>query len=252
MATTTAPAPEPQAPLGPVARLIGVLFSPKTTFSDIAQRPGWVAPLVILLLISIGLSVTLAQRVDWVEVSKQQIAKSKFASSHIDQLKEDEKETAYEQAAARTKVIRYVRGFIGWPLLLLISSAVYLGAFKLLGGARTNFATAFAITTFANLPVGLRELIAIPVTLLKDSAAIDPENFLVSNPAAILGSDLPTWQMMPLAFLDVFGLWALLLVAVGFSASDPKKLPLGKSMGIVFGVSLAFVLFFTMLAWVFS
>ena len=252
MATTTAPTPEAQAPLGPVARLIGVLFNPKPTFSDIAQRPGWVAPMVVLLLISIGLSVTLAQRVDWVEVSKQQIAKSKWASSQIDQLKEDQKQSAYEQAAARTKVIRYVRGFIGWPLLLLISSAVYLGAFKLLGGARTSFATAFAITTFANLPVGLRELIAIPVTLLKDPAAIDPENFLVSNPAAIFGNDLPTWQIVPLTFLDVFGLWALLLVAVGFSASDPKKLPLGKSMGIVFGVSLAFVTFFTMLAWVFS
>jgi Yip1 domain len=252
MAMTTASAPEAQAPLGPVARLIGVLFNPKVAFSDIALRPGWIAPMVVLLLISIGLSVTLAQRVDWVEVSKQQIAKSKWASSQIDRLKEDQKARAYEQAAARSKVIRYVRGFIGWPLLLLLSSAIYLGAFKLFGGARTNFATAFAITTFANLPVGLRELIAIPVTLLKDPAAIDPENFLVSNPAAILGNDLPTWQMVPLAFLDVFGLWALLLVAVGFSASDPKKLPLGKSMGIVFSVSFAFVLFFTMLAWVFS
>jgi len=252
MATTTAPSPEAQAQLGPVARFIGVLFNPKATFSDITQHPGWVAPMTVLLLISIGLSFALAQRVDWVEVSKQQIAKSKWASSQIDQLKEDQKASAYEQAAARTKVIRYVRGFIGWPLLLLISSAVYLGAFKLLGGARTNFATAFTITTFANLPVGLRELIAIPVTLLKDPAAIDPENFLVSNPAAIFGNDLPAWQIVPLTFLDVFGLWALLLVAVGFSASDPKKLPLGKSMGIVFGVSLAFVLFFTMLAWVFS
>jgi Yip1 domain len=252
VATTKVTAPEAQAPLGPVARLIGVLFNPKATFSDIAQRPGWIAPMVVLLLTSIGLSVTFGQRVDWVEVSKQQIAKSKWASSQIDQLKEDQKQSVYEQAAARTKIIRYVRGFIGWPLLLLISSAVYLGAFKLLGGARTNFAAAFSITTFANLPVGLRELIAIPVTLLKDSAAIDPENFLVSNPAAILGNDLPTWQMVPLASLDIFGLWALLLVAVGFSASDPKKLPLGKSVGIIFSVWLAFTLFFTMLAWVFS
>ena len=98
----------------------------------------------------------------------------------------------------------------------------------------------------------MRELIAIPVTFLKDPASIDPENFLASNPAAIFGNDLPAWQMVPLLFLDVFGIWALILMAVGFSASDPKKVPTGKSLGIVFGVWFAFMLFFTMIAWVFS
>jgi Yip1-like protein len=252
MATTTVPGPESGTSHGPLARLFGVLFNPKPAFAEIAQRPGWIVPMVVLLLISIGLNVTLAQRVDWVEVSRQKIAKSKWASSHFDQMREDRKESAYAQAAKQSKVFRYVRGFIGWPLFLLLTSTVFLGTFKLVGGARTNFATAFAITTFAHLPVGLKELIAIPVTLFKDPSAIDPDNFLVSNLAALLGNDLTAWQLVPLAFLDVFGLWALLLVAIGFSASDPKKLPLGKSIGIVFGVSLALVLFFTMLAWVFS
>lgn len=253
MATTTAtPAPDAQPPMTAISRIFGVLFNPKATFSDIAQKPGWVAPMALMLLISIGLSVTLARRADWVEVSKEQIAKSKFAARQIDQLTEDQKERAYEQAATRSKVIRYVRGFIGWPLLLLIVSAVYFGAFKLIGGARTNFATAFAITTFAHLPVALRELIAIPVTLLKDPSAIDPENFLASNPAAILGNDIPAWQTVPLVFLDVFSLWALVLMAIGFSATDPKKLPFGKSLGIVAGVSVSFMLFFTMIAWIFS
>jgi hypothetical protein len=208
--------------------------------------------MVVLLAISIGLSVTLARRADWVEVSRDQIAKSKFASRQIDQLSDDQKEHAYEQAAARGKMFRYIRGFVGWPLLLLISSGLYLGAIKLIGGVRTNFATAFAVTTFAHLPMGLRELIAIPVLFLKDPASIDPENFLASNPAAIFGSDLSTWMLVPLGALDVFGLWAIVLMGVGFSATDPKKLPVGKSLGIVFAVFCSIILFFTMLAWVFS
>ncbi len=253
MATTTAtPAPEAQPPMSAISRIFGVFFNPKQAFADVARKPSWAAPLAALLLISIGLSVTLAQRADWVEVSKEQIAKNKLASRQIDQLPEDQKERAYAQAATRTKVIRYVRGFIGWPLLLLIVSAVYFGAFKLIGGARTNFAAAFAVTTFAHLPMGLRELIAIPVNFLKDPAAIDPENFLASNPAAILGNDIPSWQTVPLLFLDVFGLWTLLLMAIGFSATDPKKLPFGKSLGIVATISVTFMLFFTMIAWIFS
>ncbi len=252
MATTPTPVPETQATPSPFSRIVGVFFSPKATFADIAKSPSWVAPMALLFVVYLGLNLALVKRADWMEVSREQIAKSKFAARQIDQLPEDKKSQAFEQAAERAKIFRYVRGVIGWPLLILVLAAVYLGAFKVLGGARTNFAMAFAVTTFAHLPMGLRELIAIPVTFLKDPASIDPENFLASNPAAIFGSDLPTWQIVPLAFLDVFGIWALLLMAVGFSATDPKKLPFGKSLGIVVSVSVAFMLFFTMLAWVFS
>jgi len=253
MATTVAsPAPEEPATLGPLSRIVGVLFNPKPTFADIARRPNWVAPMILLFVVYLSLNFALVKRADWVEVTKDQIAKSKFAARQIEQLPEDQRARAIEQGAARAKVVRYVRGVIGWPLLILVSSAIYLGAFKLLGGARTNFAAAFAVTTFAHLPMGLRELIAIPVTFLKDPASIDPENFLASNPAAIFGSDLQAWQMVPLAFLDIFGIWALILMAVGFSATDPKKLPIGKSLGIVFGVFFTLMLFFTMLAWVLS
>jgi Yip1-like protein len=257
MSTTMAPpapSPEPQQPsLSTISRIFGVFFSPKPTFADIVKRPSWVAPMIVLLLISIGLSVTLAQRVNWYEVSKEQIAKSKFASSRVDQLSDDLKERVYEQGAARGKMFRYVRGFIGWPLLLLLSSAIYLGVFKLIGGARVNYGTAFAICTFAHLPVGLRELLAIPVNLFKEPNSIDPENFLASNPAAMLaGSDLPTWQMVPLAFLDIFGIWVIVLAAIGFSAADPKKLPFGKALGLGLSVWAFFLCFFTGLAWIFS
>jgi hypothetical protein len=251
MATTPTPAPEAQASLSPIARITGVFFNPKPTFADIAKRPSWIAPMLLLFVIYLGLNFALVSHADWVAVTKDQIAKSKFAARQIEQLPEEQRDRAIEQGAARAKIVRYVRGVIGWPLLILVVSAIYFGAFKL-GGARTNFAAAFAVTTFAYLPMGLRELIAIPVTFVKDPASIDPENFLASNPAAIFGNDLATWQLVPLGFLDVFGLWALVLMAVGFSATDPKKLPFGKSLGIVAAVSVAFILFFTMIAWVFS
>lgn len=253
MATTTVgvPDPAPEQPVNHFGRIIGVFFSPSQTFADIARRPSWIVPMAVMILISIGLSFTLARRADWVQVSKDQIAKSKMASRQIDQLPEDQKARAFEQAATRSKIVREVRGFIGWPLLLLITSGIYFGAFKLIGGIRTNFATAFTICTFAHLPVALRELLAIPVTFLKDPAAIDPENFLASNPAAMMG-DVSGWSVVPLTALDLFGIWCVILLAIGFSAADPKKVPLGKSFGIVLSVWFSILLFFTGLVWIFS
>ncbi|HLZ50289.1 MAG TPA: YIP1 family protein [Candidatus Acidoferrum sp.] len=255
MSTTTAvspDAPELQPQMSAISRMIGVFFSPKPTFADIVRKPSWVAPLIVLFVVWFGLNVALVQKADWVEVSKDQIAKSKFASRAVDNLPDEQKRTVYQQAAGRAKITRYVRAVIGWPLLLLFASLIYWGLYRLIGGARTNYATAFSIAAFAHLPLGLRELLAIPVTLFKDPAAIDPENFLASNPAVFLGSDAPIWQTALLTPVDVFGIWAVILVALGFSAADPKKLPLGKSLAIAFGFFFCLDLFFTTVAWIFS
>jgi hypothetical protein len=250
MATT--PAAGPQAAISPLGRIVGVLFSPKPTFEDIVRKPSWITPLIVLLLTGLLLNLTLVRRVNWPEAAKEQIAKSKFASSRIDNLDNAAKEKAYEQAAVQQKVGRYIRGVIGWPLLLLFATAIFFGAYRLIGGARVSFGLSFALVAFAHLPVALREILGSLVAMLKDPSAIDPENYLASNPAALMGSDTPTWQTVPLAFLDLFGVWALVLVAVAFAAADPKKLPFAKSLGIAIGVNVCLILFFTMLAWVFS
>jgi len=252
MATIPAPVAEPQAAISPFGRIIGVFFSPKSTFEDIARKPTWIPPLIVLFLTGLILNFTLANHANWTEVSKQQIAKNKWAASQIDRLDDAKKAQAYERAAAQAKMFRYVRAVIGWPLVLLIASAVYFGAYRLIGGARISFGLAYVILAFANLPVGLKETLGTVVTALRDPAAIDPENYIASNPAALMSADTPTWQIIPLAFLDIFAIWAIILVAIGFSAADPKKLPFGKSLGIAIGVNLSLMLFFTMIAWVFS
>ena len=254
MATTTAvppAAPEPQPHMSAPRRIVGVFFSPGATFRDIVLKPNWIAPMILLIVIWFGLCVALVQRADWVDYTKQQIEKNKFAASHIESLPEAQKEAAYEQGAQRSKISQYVRGVIGWPLLILFSTVINFAAFKLIGGVRANFGTAFAITVFAHLPMSLRELLAIPVTFLKDRQSIDPQNFLASNVAAFLGDSAPVWQLIFFGSLDIFSIWAIILMAIGFSAADPKKAPLGKALGIAFVTTFSFVLLFTMIAWIF-
>jgi hypothetical protein len=253
MSTTPVASPEAPAGMGSFARLVGVFLNPKATLTDIAQRPGWIVPVVVLTVIWLALNIVLVRRVNWVEVSKQQIEKNKFAARQIEQLTPEQRERAYERAAERGKVTRYVRGVIGWPLAIVILGGIYHGLFKLFGGARiSSFKVSLSVLAYAYLPSGLRELIAIPVSLFKDPSAIDPENFLASNVAAFMGGDTPLWQLVPTAWLDVFGLWSLVLVAIGYSVIDPKKVSLGKSFAIVFGLSIALILVFTGLASLFS
>ncbi|HET6930860.1 MAG TPA: YIP1 family protein [Candidatus Acidoferrum sp.] len=252
MATVPSPVAEPQAGISPFGRIIGVFFSPKATFEGIVRKPSWIPPLIVLFLTGMLLNLTLANHANWTEVSRQQIDKNKWVASQIDRLDDSKKAQAFERAAAQAKIFRYVRALIGWPLALLVASVLYFGAYRLIGGARLSFGVAGVIVAFANLPVALKEILGALVTALRDPNAIDPENYIASNPAALMGPDTPTWQMIPLAFLDIFTIWALVLVAVGFAAADPKKLPFGKSLGIAIGVNLSLMAVFTMIAWVFS
>ena len=251
MATTPIPAPEAQASISPFGRIAGVFFSPKPTFEDIARKPGWIAPMLLMIVIWFALCAVLVKRTDWLDYTKQQIEKNKFAARSIESLPDAQKDAAYTQGAERSKVSQYVRGVIGWPLLILFSAAINFGAFKLIGGVRTNFGTAFAITVFAHLPMSLREVLAIPVTLLKDPQSIDPQNFLASNPAAFLGDSAPAWQLILGGSFDIFAIWAMILIAIGFSAADPKKAPIGKALGISLGTSFFLVFLFTAIAWIF-
>lgn len=255
MSTTPSPAPAaaeaPQPKFGALARLAGVLFSPGETFADIARTPSWIAALIFLTITGLAVSAVLAQRVDWVEVSRKQIEKSKFAAAQFEQMKDDQRERVYQQGGQRAKNFRYVRGAIGSLLLILIMGGIYWGAFKLAGaGVALNFKTARAIVSHAYLPLGLRELIGIPILLLKDPSTIDPENFVASNVAALLPGDAPLWQITLGASVDLFSIWCIVLLAMGFSAFNPKRMPIGKAVAVVlcvfalltsFGVGLAFI-----------
>ncbi len=223
---------------------MGALFNPNETFADIARVPSWLAALIFLTITGLAVSAVLAQRVDWKEVSRKQIEKSKFAASQLERLPEDQRQRAFDQAAARGKTMRYVRGSIGSLLLIFIMGGIYLAAFKIGGlGVALKFSHARAIVAHAYLPLGIKELIGIPIVLLKDPSAIDPENFVASNLAAFLPGDSPLWQMALGASVDLFTFWCMALLAIGFCAFNPKKMPLGKAIGVVIAVYAIFVAF---------
>jgi hypothetical protein len=241
--TAVAPAPggEP-ARIGAFGRITGVLFSPKATFEDIARKPSWVVPMLILVLCSLALNIVLANRVDWVAVTQQNIEKNKFAARQFEGLDPDKRDAAIARQAAIAKYVRYVRGVIGVPLVAIIGTAIYMLAFNLLGGAGVRFSTAFALASFAHIPLFLHDLLGIVIVFLKDPSAINPENVVTSNVGAILGTSVPLWQQALGAAIDVFSIWCMILVAIAFTAANPRKLTFGKSFGIVLSVFAIFAL----------
>lgn len=248
MSAVAPAAPQDQPPMGGFARIIGVLFSPHKTFEDIVRKPSWLLPLLLSTILSVAVSVVINQRINWREFMSQQIEKSPRAS----QLTADQKQQQIEGGAKITPIVTYTIGFLGPILGLLIIGLVMWGAYSLLGGASTNFTTSIAITAHAFLTGLVSSPLLILILYLKDPGAIDLENPLASNIAAILPEDSAKWLVALCKSFDVFSIWTMILLAIGFAATSPKKLKGSKPYMIVFGLWAAFVICRVGWAFIFS
>ena len=126
MATTAVPAPEAQASISPFARVIGVFFSPGKTFEDIVRKPSWVLPLALITILSIAVSFSINQRINWREFMSQQIEKSPRAA----QMSAEQKQQQIEGGAKFSPVFTYGIGLLGPILGVLVVGLVMWGAYS--------------------------------------------------------------------------------------------------------------------------
>jgi hypothetical protein len=251
MATTTAVPPaasEPQSQMSALSRVFGVLFSPQKTFEDIVRKPGWVVPIALVTLLSIAVSFGLNQRVNWREFIGQQIEKSPQGS----QLSAEQKEQRIEASAKITPIFTYAIGVLGPIIGALVISLIMWGAYSLLGGISTNFGTAMAITSHAFMTGLISSPLFLLVIYLKAPGTIDLENPVATNLAAVLPDDSAKWLVALCKSFDVFTIWTLILLAIGFAVINPKKLKGGKPYVIAFSVWAAWVVCRVGWAFIFS
>jgi hypothetical protein len=248
MATTPAPLAEPQASISPFGRMIGVIFSPKATFEDIAKKPSWLLPVLLSTILGIISTVALNQRMNWRDYVLQQIDKNPRAAQRSAEQKEQQAETS----AKFTVYIIYGVGVVGSVMFALIVGAFMMLAYNVLAGAGATFAQSFGIAAHTLVTGIVSTPVFLLVLFLKPPGMLDPENPVATNLAAFLPDDSAKWLVALCKSLDIFTIWTLILIAIGFAAVNPKKLQGAKSYVIVFSVWGALVLVKTLWAFILS
>jgi hypothetical protein len=242
MATTTAmPAPEPQsqAAISPVGRIIGMFFSPGATFADIVRKPSWIAPLAVIVALSLVGVIALNSHFDWRGYITQQIEKNPRAAN----LSPDQKQQQIDGGVKMAPMFAYVFGIPAPIVMLLVVALVLWGAYNLMAGAGVNFAQSFAIVTHAWVPISVMgSLIFLLVLFIKPVGSFDLDNPVATNLAVLLPDDAAKWLVALCKNIDLFEIWKLILLGMGFAAVSPRKLKGGKSYTIVFGAFAVWVL----------
>jgi hypothetical protein len=234
MATTpvSAAAPDAQPPINPFGRMIGIFFSPKKTFAQIAERPNWLVPLLLMAILGTVVGAMLNTKMNWGDYIRHKAEESpRFA-----QLSEEQKDQALAPQIKFWSKFTYCVGAIGVPLAALFFALIYWAAFNLFTGAGLRFGSAFGITTHAYLPTIIQSILAMIVLPMKRFGEVDPESIVATNVKAFLSEGSPKWLQALGSSLDLFWIWFMVLAAIGFAAANPKKIKPGTAYSVVLGL----------------
>lgn len=248
MAATTAAVPEAPQQMGALARVFGAIVSPRATFQDIARKPGWLAPILILIIINLSVTTVFNRHVGWRAFMEKQDLQSRRAQQQMAQMTPQQKEHMIDLQVKVAPVIGYVFSVIGPAIVFLIIGAIFMGIFNATASAALDFKTSFSITAHAWMPFTLVGLLGILVMYLKPRDTVDIQNLVASNVGALLSNSAPVWLQTLCSSLDVFSFWVIGLLAFGYSLARPKKLKMGTTLAWVVGVWAAFVLIRTGIA----
>jgi hypothetical protein len=235
--------------MSPFDRLIGVLFDPQPAFADIAARPaGWWVPLVLLGVLSASFIVSFGERVGWERFFRQQAAQNE----RFQQMPAEQREQILEQQAKWAGRLSPVFALLSWPVSTLVLTGVFMLVFNVLLGAETTFRPAFAATSYALLPLGIRTAVAGAVMFLKDPADFELEHPLATDVGTFLDpTSAPRWLQSVGSSLDLFYLWTLILLALAYAAVG-RRLTFAKSLTWVAATWVLYLVGKGLVVWIFS
>jgi hypothetical protein len=242
------PAPGGQTTVSPFGRVIGVFFSPKGTFEDIVRKPSWLLPAILLTVFSFVVCVGINQRINWRQYIGAQIEKNPDTAN----MSAEQKEQRLEGGMKFAPPFTYVIGVTVPILSMLVVALVMWGAYNLLGGANTTYRTSLGITAHAFMTGLVSSALYLLILYLKSYGTVDLDNPIAANVAAFLPEDAPKWVVALGTSLDLFSFWTMILLAIGFATTNPRKLRGGKAFAIVFAVWAVYVVLKAGRAFIFS
>lgn len=248
-------ASEPANPAEPASlnffsRITGVWFSPGETFTEIGYVKGafgtLLAPMLAMIVIGAAFGVIGVRRVGIENLRRE-------ADKQIQQMVDrgwipaDKAPEILEQQRQKiTLTSASIQYGMTFGLIYIVFALIIAGIFKLASvvmGWQNRFKYLLSVTLYTSLAVGIVfYLIGFGLLFLKPIDEIQLQTLVGSNLAvalnAVMGEGSLTGFLKGLAMsVDVFAIWKIILLSIGFAAVSRKLKP--ATVGTILGVLYA-------------
>ncbi len=212
-----------------LGRVVAVLTSPAKTFASIAERPTWLVPMLLLVVLGLASTLLSAPKIDWDASIRAQLEQSSAQLSD-DQIA-DQIEIVEKFSKVAMLVVAGVVPWIFYPLVALI----FLGLLKVVGG-EVGFKTSLGVLLYGYIPWVLATLLSLPVVASRDQLTTEElqDGLLMSNLAAFASPDTNPVLRSLLGSIDVFSAWTLILLTIGYAVA--AKVSKGRAAICIVGL----------------
>ena len=241
-------AAEEPARLGPAARLTGTLLSPGETFADVNRKPTWIAPMIIGIATVLASTFFFQWRVhpDWDSIMRSQIKKRMERSSQSLTEEQMQQQVGFAKTIAKFSPIIAA---VFTPIIYVVCAGIFALGLMFIQ-AKTTFKKILSVVAWSCAATGIvATVVTMASLMIRDEEglrSIDPTQsagIVPSNLAAFLPSDTSAVIKSVAGSLDIFTIWILILLTIGFaSIAGSRKITTGKTATVVFGFWLVFVL----------
>lgn len=226
-ASSVSPAMEPHQ--GLLARVSGVVVSPRATFADVAARPRALGVLALCMVVVIsGVFVLLSTDVGREASLDQQVRMLESFGVKLD-------DTQYAQLEARADNARYWAAagqLVGIPVVALMLSGLFLGVFNAILGGDATFKQVFAVIAHAGVITALATAFALPLDYARETMS-SPTTLGVFVPFL----DESAFLSRLLGSIDLFQIWALVTLSIGLAVLYKRRTgPIVTGMLVVYAV----------------
>lgn len=209
-----------------LARIVGVWFSPRATYAEVAARPRWLGVLVFVALITGGgafafMSTDVGKQA-WVDAAVRQ--QEAFGRTLTDQ--------QYDRLQQISKYAPYFSGatVVALPVLCVVVAALMLGIFNALLGGDASFKQVFAVVAHSTALLPIAQVIGLPIAYARETLS-GATNLAVFFPFL----DENSFGAHFLGTIDLVYVWWIVSLAIGLGVLYKRRTtPIGTSLLVVY------------------
>jgi hypothetical protein len=205
------------APQGLIARIFGVLLSPRKTYADVAARPRSLGVLAVILSIIATGSVIFSST----EIGRQALLDQQVRTMESLGIKlPEEAYQRMEEQMSRpyTPYLGAAAAIVFVPIVLLVIAGIAFGIFNAVLGGDATFKQAFAVVVHSGVISAFQQLFLYPLNYARESMSSATSlavflPFLDENtfPARLLGG------------IDLFVIWWMVNLATGLGVLYKRR-----------------------------
>ena len=189
-----------------IARMINIFVAPTESFTAIREKPKWIIPFVLIILISLFSAVMLQPVLS--DIQEKAMIKQ-YEKMGMDDAEIDD---ALEKATKYAALFIYPSAVIGVAFTLAIGALVWLFFANTILGAPMTFDQAMGLNVYRYLIISLGSLVKLPIMISQNSIDVH------FSPATFMASETSSGFLYKFfSHIDVFNIWSVAVLCMGLA-----------------------------------